>query len=106
MRAPTQNGSYLRRICHQRNADGVGSESIGLLQDIFGQFGLVEVYDQSVESLLLNAGHGGFGIAGTVHRNLETGQNSPQYVRSRVIARYQKGLQVHNGSWRGLSRQN
>ena len=89
MRTPSQDFSYL-------GGSGIRAMLIGLVPNLCvsrrtssASLGIVEVDDQRVELLLLDARQRCFRIAGTIHGDLETGQNSPQYVSRRVIARYQ-----------------
>src|SRR5579871_127943 len=59
-------------------------------------FGIVVIGDQQIKFLLLDAGNGRFGIAGTVEGDAEVRQNSAKNIRRGIIGRNQQCLKIHN----------
>src|SRR5579871_2983156 len=101
MRSAAQDLANFLRIRHQRNAEWSTAELLGFRKNVIGELGFVEVHDERIELLLLNARHGGFRIGGPIHGDFEAGQNSAQDVSCGVVARNQQCLQIHRSDQSG-----
>src|SRR3954470_11055113 len=91
-----QDLADLADVRDQSHGEWLRPKFLGLQQNIFGHLLVLEIHDQGVELLLLNARQGSFGVARPVRSDAEAGQNSAQHVSRGIVARYQQCLKVHN----------